>query len=147
MTEPTILDTNQKTAIDKKEAADCVFLQRLPEALEKGVFIDQDIFDKAETRAAALQLLGKAKYVLLNNRAWSHIIGCNDYADYLDPITKHDLALNGRRGSMLGCDLITDAFLAPHLRVKTPEMEGKVIFVLHEAFKEFWNDELKQFVI
>lgn len=129
---------------DKRDVENSMYLQRLPEALEKGVFVDDTIFQNMEDAA---KLLSKSKYALMHNKPWSDIIGSNTCAAIFDPNVKYDLVLDGSLGCMLGCEIYTDAFMAPHLKDRSPETERKVIFVLHDAFKEFWNDELKQFVI
>lgn len=120
------------------------YFQRLPEALEHGIIMDENVLENHEL---CMQLLAKSKYALLHNSAWATIIGSDFWVNVLDPISKHELVLNGLLGSALSCELFTDGFMAPHLKDRSDETNGKVIFVLHEAFKEFWNDELKQFVI
>lgn len=111
---------------DKFELETCTYMQRRSEALEKGIIVDESIFENFEDASAYMR---KSKYVLLHNKAWSHIIGSNEWAQTLDPITRYDLALNVSLGSMLGCEIHTDAFLPPHLKDKNPETMGKVIFV------------------
>lgn len=54
---------------------------------------------------------------IIANDFWSDIIGSNDFATFLDPITKYDLALNGQLGTMVGMNLITDAFRQPNQKV------------------------------
>src|SRR5690606_524906 len=39
---------------------------------------------------------------LISNDYWADIIGSNDFATFLDPITKYDLALNGQLGTLVG---------------------------------------------
>ncbi len=52
---------------------------------------------------------------VIANDFWADIIGSNDFASFLDPITKYDLALNGYLGTLVGMTLITDAFRQPNL--------------------------------
>ena len=54
---------------------------------------------------------------VISNDFWSDIIGSNDFATFLDPVTKYDLALNGTLGSLVGMQLITDGFRQPNLKV------------------------------
>lgn len=54
---------------------------------------------------------------LIANDYWEDIIGSNDFATFLDPITKYDLALNGQLGTLVGLQLITDAFRQPNQKV------------------------------
>lgn len=58
-----------------------------------------------------------ATTAIIANDFWSDIIGSNDFATFLDPITKYDLALNGQLGTMVGLNLITDAFRQPNQKV------------------------------
>lgn len=54
---------------------------------------------------------------IIANDYWADIIGSNDFATFLDPITKYDLALNGQLGTLVGMQLITDAFRQPNQKV------------------------------
>lgn len=74
------------------------------------------------------QLLGRVKQgitdwnlpattAIISNDFWTDIIGSNDFATFLDPVTKYDLALHGRVGTLIGMDLITDAFRQPNQKV------------------------------
>jgi len=54
---------------------------------------------------------------IISNDFWSDIIGSNDFATFLDPVTKYDLALNGVLGTLVGMQLITDGFRQPSLKV------------------------------
>lgn len=145
MTLQDIMEANLERIKDGADLKSSFYYQRLTEAAEHGIFMDESILEK--NLNLSMQLLGKSKYALLHNSAWAMIIGSNAWADILDPITNYDLALDGKLATALGCELITDSFMAPHLKDSSEETKGKVIFVLHDAFKEFWNDELKQFVI
>lgn len=54
---------------------------------------------------------------VISNDFWADIIGSNDFATFLDPVTKYDLALNGSLGTLVGMQLITDGFRQPNLKV------------------------------
>lgn len=54
---------------------------------------------------------------VIANDFWSDIIGSNDFASFLDPVTKYDLALNGYLGTLIGLNLTTDAFRVPTQKV------------------------------
>lgn len=54
---------------------------------------------------------------IISNDYWADIIGSNDFATFLDPITKYDLAMNGQLGTLVGMSLITDAFRQPNQKV------------------------------
>lgn len=66
---------------------------------------------------------------LIANDFWADIIGSNDFATFLDPITKYDLALNGQLGTLVGLNLITDAFRQPNQKV----LEAGEIYVVSDA--------------
>lgn len=61
-----------------------------------------------------------ASTAIIANDYWQDIIGSNDFATFLDPITKYDLALNGQLGTLVGMNLITDAFRQPNQKVLNP---------------------------
>lgn len=61
-----------------------------------------------------------AATAIIANDYWEDIIGSNDFATFLDPITKYDLALNGQLGTLVGLQLITDAFRQPNQKVLNP---------------------------
>lgn len=61
-----------------------------------------------------------AATAIIANDYWTDIIGSNDFATMLDPITKYDLALNGQLGTLVGMQLITDAFRQPNQKVLNP---------------------------
>ncbi len=58
-----------------------------------------------------------ATTAIISNDYWADIIGSSDFATMLDPITKYDLAMNGQLGTLVGMNLITDAFRAPNQKV------------------------------
>lgn len=58
-----------------------------------------------------------AATAIIANDYWTDIIGSNDFATMLDPITKYDLALNGQLGTLVGMQLVTDAFRQPNQKV------------------------------
>lgn len=59
-------------------------------------------------------------HAIISNDYWSDIIGSNDFATFLDPITKYDLAMNGHIGTLVGLNLMTDAFRQPNQKVLNP---------------------------
>lgn len=58
-----------------------------------------------------------ASTLILSNDYWADIIGSNDFATMLDPISKYDLVLNGQLGTLVGMNIITDAFRQPNQKV------------------------------
>jgi hypothetical protein len=48
---------------------------------------------------------------------WKDISGGTVFSGYFDPVTKYQLVLEGRLGSLMGVSIITDAFREPKLRV------------------------------
>lgn len=54
---------------------------------------------------------------LIANDYWSDISGDAAFGQFLDPITKYDLVLNGHISTLSGMDLITDAFRNPNQKV------------------------------
>jgi len=56
---------------------------------------------------------------------WNDIIASPDFSNWFDPVTKYNLILEGKLGSILGIELITDAFREERLRVLNP---GEVYF-------------------
>ena len=71
-------------------------------------------------RQAVSQWNLPASTAIIANDFWSDIIGSNDFATFLDPITKYDLALNGQLGTLVGMNLVTDAFRQPNQKVLNP---------------------------
>ena len=58
-----------------------------------------------------------ASNAIISNDFWSDVIGSNDFATFLDPVSKYDLVLNGYLGTLVGMNLITDAFRQPNQKV------------------------------
>lgn len=54
---------------------------------------------------------------VIANDYWADIIGNNDFASFLDPVTKYDLVLNGELGTLVGLNLMTDGFRQPNQKV------------------------------
>lgn len=48
---------------------------------------------------------------------WNDIIGNAEFVTALDPVSKYDLLITGKLGTLLGMDLTTDGFRAPEHRV------------------------------
>lgn len=61
-----------------------------------------------------------ASHIILANDYWQDVIGSNDFATFFDPITKYDLVLNGQIGTLVGMEIITDAFRQPNQKVLNP---------------------------
>lgn len=58
-----------------------------------------------------------ATNAIISNDFWSDVIGSPDFAQFLDPVTKYDLALHGYLGTLIGMNLLTDAFRQPNQKV------------------------------
>lgn len=54
---------------------------------------------------------------IIANDYWADIIGSSEWAAFFDPVTKYDLALNGYLGTLIGMNLLTDAFRQPNQKV------------------------------
>lgn len=61
-----------------------------------------------------------ATRAIISNDYWSDVTGSNDFATFLDPISKYDLVMTGRLGTLVGLELLTDAFRQPNLKVLNP---------------------------
>ena len=57
---------------------------------------------------------------------WDDIIADTEFSTWFDPVSKHEIVLEGSLGSILGVNLITDAFRHDTLQVLQP---GEVYFV------------------
>ncbi len=58
-----------------------------------------------------------AQTALIANDFWADIISNSDFHDFLDPVTKYDLVLHGQLGTLVGLNLVTDAFRNPNQKV------------------------------
>lgn len=58
-----------------------------------------------------------ATTAIISNDFWADVIGSPDFAAFLDPVTKYDLALHGYLGTLIGMSLLTDAFRQPNQKV------------------------------
>jgi hypothetical protein len=67
-----------------------------------------------------------ASTAIMSNDYWKDIIGNAEFSALLDPVSKYDLVLNGKIGTLVGLELITDAFRAENQRV----LEKGEIYVL-----------------
>lgn len=68
----------------------------------------------------------------MSNDLWVDInSGSGDFPDWFDPISKHDLVLTGKVGTMMECSIHTDAHLESRLRVLKP---GELYFVARADF-------------
>jgi hypothetical protein len=70
-----------------------------------------------------------ATHIVLANDYWADVIGSNDFATFFDPITKYDLLMAGQIGTLVGMNIITDAYRQPNQKVLNP---GE-IYVVSEA--------------
>lgn len=61
-----------------------------------------------------------ATTMIISNDFWADVMGSNDFATMLDPITKYDLVLGGQLSTLVGMNIITDAFRAPNQKVLNP---------------------------
>lgn len=57
---------------------------------------------------------------------WNDIIADTEFSSWFDPVSKHEIVLEGSLGSLLGVQLITDAFRYETLKVLDP---GEVFFL------------------
>lgn len=57
---------------------------------------------------------------------WNDIIADSEFSSWFDPVSKHEIVLEGSLGSILGVQLITDAFRYDTLKVLSP---GEVFFL------------------
>jgi len=51
---------------------------------------------------------------------WNDIIADTEFSTWFDPVSKHDIVLEGSLGSILGVELLTDAFRYETLQVLNP---------------------------
>lgn len=58
-----------------------------------------------------------ATTAIISNDFWADVIGSNDFAAFLDPVTKYDLALHGYLGTLIGMAMLTDAFRQSNQKV------------------------------
>lgn len=74
-----------------------------------------------------------AAHCLLAYDLWDDIIGTSGFSDWFSPIEQHELILEGKLGTMLSMNMMTDAFRVPELKVlnagdiyviSTPETHG-----------------------
>jgi hypothetical protein len=48
---------------------------------------------------------------------WKDVIGNSEFSTMLDPVSKYDLVLNGKIGTLIGLELVTDAFRPENQKV------------------------------
>jgi hypothetical protein len=58
-----------------------------------------------------------ATTAIVANDFWADVISNPDFHEFLDPVTKYDLALHGNLGTLVGLNLMTDAFRQPNQKV------------------------------
>ncbi len=61
-----------------------------------------------------------ATTALISMDVWNDILANPDFANWFDPVTKHELILEGRIGSLLGVEILTDGFRTANLQVLQP---------------------------
>lgn len=71
----------------------------------------------ARVRQAVTDWNLPATTAIIANDFWTDIIANPDFHEFLDPITKYDLAMHGQLGTLVGLDLLTDAFRNPNQKV------------------------------
>lgn len=70
------------------------------------------------TLREAIEAFGNpASTAIMAYTFWKDISGGTVFSNYFDPVSKYQLVLEGRLGSLLGVQIITDAFREPKLRV------------------------------
>ena len=58
-----------------------------------------------------------ANKAIISNDFWKDIIGNPEFSSFLDPVSKFDLVVNGKIGTLVGLELMTDGFRAQNQRV------------------------------
>lgn len=58
-----------------------------------------------------------AAHLLMATDLWVDIIGNSNFANVIDPVSKHELLLTGTLGTMFGMTISTDAFRHPQHKV------------------------------
>jgi hypothetical protein len=71
----------------------------------------------SELRTAVTDWSLPASTAILSNSFWNDINGDESWATMLDPITRHDLVLNGQIATLQGMTLITDGYRPSNLKV------------------------------
>jgi hypothetical protein len=61
-----------------------------------------------------------ATTLLISFDIWNDIVSNSDWQQFFSPLEKHDLALEGRLGRLMGMEIITDGYLYDNLRVLQP---------------------------
>lgn len=71
----------------------------------------------ARVREAVTDWNLPATTALIANDLWADIISNADFHEFLDPVNKYDLVLNGQLGTLVGLNLMTDGFRNPNQKV------------------------------
>lgn len=74
---------------------------------------------------------------VIANDFWSDITGNSEFSSFFDPITKYDLVMNGQLGTLVGLNLITDAFRQPNQKVLN---RGEIYVVSDAEFHAAYTD-------
>ena len=74
---------------------------------------------------------------LIADNIWSDIIGNTGFQSLLEPVSKHELVMTGKLATMLGMDIITDAYRHPQHKVLN---EGEMYVIgdteMHGAYTD-----------
>jgi hypothetical protein len=74
---------------------------------------------------------------LIANDIWSDIVGDTGFQRLLDPVSRHELVMEGRLGTILGMDVITDQFRHPEHKVLS---QGEMYIVGSEDLHGQYTD-------
>jgi len=98
------------------------FLQALNGILNTPVAITGALTpDIWSTLREAIEAFGNpASTAVMAYDYWKDIAGGTAFSQYFDPVSKYQLVLEGRLGSLMGVNIITDAFREPKLQVLNP---------------------------
>jgi hypothetical protein len=72
-----------------------------------------------EDEAAFVELCRQSEVIFIRSSPWNDIIGSNYFAKLFYPTRYLQTAFQGRLGSILGCELVSDMFCNPNARDNT----------------------------
>lgn len=106
----------------KEDRLTKMFLDALNGILNTPVAISGQLTPEIwSTLREAIEAFGNpASTALMAYDYWKDIAGGSVFSGYFDPVTKYQLVLEGRLGSLMGVSIITDAFREPKLQVLNP---------------------------
>ena len=58
-----------------------------------------------------------AQNILFASDIWNDIVGSNEFGNWFDPVTQYEIVMTGNIGTLIGMNVITDAFREPNLKV------------------------------